>query len=111
MIIEILSLAAALEWLALGVLVFFKLRSLKSRIDVLLDEMWPKSPATLRDETPIGPGPDRPEKRPVANLPGMLGCGLLPLGRKDRYVYVYGVRVHRRRDCQLNAWPEFPATL
>ena len=51
------------------------------------------------------------EKRPVANLPGMLGCGLLPLGRKDRYVYVYGVRVHRRRDCQLNAWPEFPATL
>ena len=58
MIIEILELAAALEWIALGVLVFFKLRSLKSRIDALLDEMWPKSPATLRDETPIGPGPD-----------------------------------------------------
>ena len=29
MIIEILELAAALEWIALGVLVFFKLRSLK----------------------------------------------------------------------------------
>lgn len=41
MIIEILELAAALEWIALGVLVFFKLRSLKSRIDALLDEMWP----------------------------------------------------------------------
>ena len=39
MIIEILSLAAALEWIALGVLVFFKLRSLKRRMDTLLDEM------------------------------------------------------------------------
>lgn len=58
MIIEILELAAALEWLALGVLVFFKLRSLKSRIGALLDEMWQKSPATLRDETQNGPGPD-----------------------------------------------------
>lgn len=112
MIIEILELAAAMEWIALGVLVFFKLRSLKSRIGALLDEMWQKSPATLRDETQNGPGPDPAgKKRPVANLPGMLGCGLLQLGRKDRYVYVYGVRVHRRRNCQLNAWPEFPATL
>ena len=63
MIIEILELAAALEWIALGVLVFFKLRSMKSRIDALLDEMWPKSPATLRDETPIGPGPDSAGKK------------------------------------------------
>jgi hypothetical protein len=58
MIIEILELAAAMEWIALGVLVFFKLRSLKSRIGALLDEMWQKSPATLRDETQNGPGPD-----------------------------------------------------
>lgn len=58
MIIEILELAAALEWIALGVLVFFKLRSLKRRVDTLLDEMWPKSPAMLRDEKPTGPGPD-----------------------------------------------------
>lgn len=63
MIIEILELAAALEWIALGVLVFFKLRSLKSRIDALLDEMWPKSPATLRDETQNGPGPDPAGKK------------------------------------------------
>lgn len=63
MIIEILELAAALEWIALGVLVFLKLRSLKSRTDALLDEMWPKSPATLRDETPIGPGPDPAGKK------------------------------------------------
>lgn len=58
MIIEILELAAALEWIALGVLVFFKLRSLKRRVDTLLDEMWPKSPAMLRDEKPTGTGPD-----------------------------------------------------
>ena len=38
MIIEILELAAALEWIALGVLVFFKLRSLKRKVDTLLDE-------------------------------------------------------------------------
>lgn len=63
MIIEILSLTAALEWIALGVLVFFKLRSLKHRIDALLDAMWPKSPATLRAETPIGQGPDPDGKK------------------------------------------------
>lgn len=34
MIIEILELAAALEWIALGVLVFFKLRSLKHQAEV-----------------------------------------------------------------------------
>lgn len=39
MVIEILSLAAELEWIALGVLVFFKLRSLKHSMDTLLDEM------------------------------------------------------------------------
>lgn len=37
-LIEILSLAAALEWIALGVLVFFKLRALNRRADALLGE-------------------------------------------------------------------------
>lgn len=63
MVIEILKTAAALEWIALGVLVFFKLRSLKRKVDTLLDEMWPKSPATLRDEEPTGPGPDTNGKK------------------------------------------------
>ena len=35
MLIEILSLAAELEWIALGVLVFFNLRSLNRRVDAL----------------------------------------------------------------------------
>lgn len=39
MIIEILSLAAALEWIALGVLVFFKMRSMNKRLDKMLDEL------------------------------------------------------------------------
>ena len=39
MIIGILSLAAALEWIALGVLVFFKLRSLKRRAMDLMDSL------------------------------------------------------------------------
>lgn len=37
-LIEILNLAAALEWIALGVLVFFKLRALNRRADALLGE-------------------------------------------------------------------------
>ncbi len=39
MIIEILSLAAALEWIALGVLVFFKLRSQKRRLEEAIKEL------------------------------------------------------------------------
>lgn len=39
MIIEILELAAALEWIALGVLVFFKLRSLKRRLEKAIKEL------------------------------------------------------------------------
>lgn len=39
MIIEILSLAAALEWIALGVLVFFKLRSLKHQAEVTIETL------------------------------------------------------------------------
>ena len=35
---EILNLAATLEWIALGVLVFFKLRALNRRADALLGE-------------------------------------------------------------------------
>lgn len=39
MIIEILSLAAALEWIALGVLVFLKLRSLKHQAEVTIETL------------------------------------------------------------------------
>lgn len=39
MIIEILELASALEWIALGVLVFFKLRSLKRQAEVTLEAL------------------------------------------------------------------------
>ena len=39
MIIEILSLAAALEWIALGVLVFLRLRSLRRRLEAELKDL------------------------------------------------------------------------
>ena len=39
MIIEILELAAALEWIALGVLVFFKLRSIRRRLEAELKDL------------------------------------------------------------------------
>lgn len=91
MIIEILELAAALEWIALGVLVFFKLRSLKSRIDALLDEMWPKSPATLRDETPIGPGPDPAGKKARGQSARNVGLWAAAAGTKRQ------IRVRVRR--------------
>ena len=39
MIIEILSLAAALEWIALGVLVFFELRSQTRRLEEAIKEL------------------------------------------------------------------------
>ena len=39
MIIDILKLAAVLEWLALGALTFFKLRSLNRRADKIMREV------------------------------------------------------------------------
>ena len=39
MIIEILELVAALEWIALGVLVFFKLRDKKRRLDAAIKKL------------------------------------------------------------------------
>lgn len=39
MIIEILELAAALEWITLGVLVFFELRSKKRRLEEVIKEL------------------------------------------------------------------------
>ena len=39
MIIEILELAATLEWIALGVLVFFELSSQKRRLDEAIKEL------------------------------------------------------------------------
>ena len=39
MFIEILELASALEWIALGVLVFFELRSKKRRLEEAIKEL------------------------------------------------------------------------
>ena len=39
MLIEILNLAAALEGIALGVLVFFRLRSLRRRLEAALKDL------------------------------------------------------------------------
>ena len=39
MIIEILDLVAALEWIALGVLVFFELRSKKRRLEEAIKKL------------------------------------------------------------------------
>lgn len=39
MLIEILELAAALEWIALGILAHAKLRSLSKRAEKLMDEI------------------------------------------------------------------------
>ena len=39
MIVDILELAAMLEWLALGALTFFKLRSLNRRADKVMKEV------------------------------------------------------------------------
>lgn len=39
MIIEILELAAALEWIALGVLGFFELRSIRRRLEAELKDL------------------------------------------------------------------------
>lgn len=39
MLIEILALADVLGWMYLGVLVFFKLRSINKRLDKMLDEL------------------------------------------------------------------------
>ena len=58
MIIEILELAAALEWIALGVLVYLKARGLSRRLDALCDKL----PANYRQVT-VGPGPDPAGKK------------------------------------------------
>ena len=39
MLIEILNLAAELEWIALGVLVFFELRRQKRRLEEAIKEL------------------------------------------------------------------------
>ena len=39
MLIEILNLAAALEWIALGVLVFFEMRRQKRRLEEAIKEL------------------------------------------------------------------------
>lgn len=53
MIIEILSLAAALEWIALGVLVFFKLRSLKRQAEVVLETLDAAAWKSIKQEEEV----------------------------------------------------------
>ena len=50
MIIEILELAAALEWIALGVLVFFKLRSLKRQAEEVLETLDAEALKSIKQE-------------------------------------------------------------
>lgn len=53
MIIEILELAAALEWIALGVLVFFKLRSLKRQAEVVLETLDAAALKSIKQEEEV----------------------------------------------------------
>lgn len=53
MIIEILELAAALEWIALGVLVFFKLRSLKRQAEVVLETLDAAAWKSIKQEEEV----------------------------------------------------------
>lgn len=53
MIIEILELAAALEWIALGVLVFFKLRSLKRQEEVVLETLDAAAWKSIKQEEEV----------------------------------------------------------
>lgn len=53
MIIEILELAAALEWIALGVLVFFKLRSLKRQAEVVLETLDATAWKSIKQEEEV----------------------------------------------------------
>lgn len=100
MLIEILELAAALEWLVLGVLVYLKARSLSRRLDALCGKL------------PIGPGPDPAGKKgPWGICPECGAVGYCYWDEKNRYAHVYGVRAQGQRHYPLNAWPESPATL
>ena len=53
MLIEILELAAALEWIALGVLVFFKLRSLKRQAEVVLETLDAAAWKSIKQEEEV----------------------------------------------------------
>lgn len=53
MLIEILELAAALEWIALGVLVFFKLRSLKRQAEVVLETLDAAAWKSIKQEEKV----------------------------------------------------------
>jgi len=59
-LIEILNLAAALEWIALGVLVFFKLRSLTRRANDVMDTLEMVELIELKGTAPDEPGKEGP---------------------------------------------------
>lgn len=71
MIIEILELAAALEWIALGVLVFFKLRSLKHQAEVTLEALDAAAWKAIMQE--------------AERMAGISGHALSGQNRRDRY--------------------------
>lgn len=70
MIIEILELAAAMEWIALGVLVYLKARSLSRRLDALCGKL------------PIGPGPDPAGKKARGGSARNVGLSAIATGMK-----------------------------
>ena len=53
MIIEILGIAAALEWIALGVLVFFELRSLKRQAEEVLETLDAEALKSIKQEEKV----------------------------------------------------------
>lgn len=72
MIIEILSLVALLGWIALGVMTFFKLRSLTRRANDVMDTLEMVELIELKGTAPDEPG----KKGPWGHCPkcGAVGC-------------------------------------
>mgnify|MGYP007002659319 CR=1 FL=1 len=78
MIIEILDLAAALEWIALGVLVFFKLRSLKRRAMDLMDSLEAIETIEVLGWEEVTPESKKPKRKPTLNeVRALYGLGAI----------------------------------
>nr|DAU26709.1 MAG TPA: hypothetical protein [Caudoviricetes sp.] len=78
MIIEILELAAALEWIALGVLVFFKLRSLKRRAMDLMDSLEAIETIEVLGLEEVMPESEKPKRKPTMNeVRALYGLGAI----------------------------------
>ena len=78
MIIEILELAAALEWIALGVLVFFKLRSLKRRAMDLMDSLEAIETIEVLGLEEVMPESEKQKRKPTMNeVRALYGLGAI----------------------------------